>query len=65
MDNRFVSSLYIIGGILLFMFAAGDLLYKLFFMLMALSLINTGLRMQGMPSLHLLVRLWFDEMRWW
>ena len=55
--------LFIVGGLVMLFFALGDLLFRLVLGFIALSLINYGMRLRGMPPLQLLLPMFF--MRRW
>jgi hypothetical protein len=55
--NQLIGLLCIVGGGVMIMFALGDLLMRFLVGLMALALINYGLRLRGLPPLQLLIPL--------
>ncbi len=70
--NHIVVMFCIIIGIVVIVVALGDLLVRVFVALAALSLINYGLRLRGLPPLQLLLPLlisrsgrgrWFNQWR--
>ena len=68
--NHIVGLLCIIVGIAIVVVALGDLLVRVLVALLALSLINYGLRLRGLPPLQLLIPLlatsrgrWFNQWR--
>lgn len=68
--NHIVGLLCIILGIVIVVVALGDLLVRVLIALLALSLINYGLRLRGLPPLQLLIPLlatgrgrWFNQWR--
>ena len=68
--NHIVGLFCIITGIVIVVVALGDLLVRVLVALLALSLINYGLRLRGLPPLQLLVPLlisrrghWFNQWR--
>jgi hypothetical protein len=68
--NHIVGVLCIIAGIIIVAVALGDLLLRVIVALAALSLINYGLRLRGLPPLQLLLPLlassrgrWFNQWR--
>jgi hypothetical protein len=68
--NHIVGLLCIIVGIAIVVVALGDLLVRVLVALLALSLINYGLRLRGLPPLQLLIPLlatsrgrWFNQGR--
>jgi len=62
--NHVLGILCIIAGIIIIIFALGDLLLRLIIALLALSLINYGLRLRGLPPLQLLIPLLASRNRW-
>jgi hypothetical protein len=69
-SNHIIGLLCIISGMVIIAFALGDLLVRVFVALAALSLINYGLRLRGLPPLQLLLPLlassrgrWFNQWR--
>ncbi len=70
--NHVVGLFCIIIGIVVITVALGDLLVRVFVALAALSLINYGLRLRGLPPLQLLLPMlasrsgsgrWFNQWR--
>jgi sugar phosphate permease len=70
--NHIVGLFCIIIGIVIIAVALGDLLVRVIVALAALSLINYGLRLRGLPPLQLLIPLlasrsgrgrWFNQWR--
>jgi hypothetical protein len=55
--NHLLGLLCIITGIAIIVFTLGSLLLKLAIGIMALSLINYGLKLRGLPPLQLLIPL--------
>ena len=55
--NHFFGLFCITAGCILIFVALGSLLFRLLLGLMALSLINYGLRLRGLPPLQILVPL--------
>lgn len=59
----------IVVGIVIIAIALGDLLLRVIIALLALSLVNYGLRLRGLPPLQLLIPLmarqghWFNRWR--
>ena len=62
--NYVLGILCIIAGIVIIIFAVGDLLLRLIIALFALFLINYGLRLRGLPPLQLLIQLLASRNRW-
>lgn len=58
-----ISTLCVIAGIAIIIFALGDLLLRVLIALMALSLINYGLRLRGLPPLQMLIPLLISRQR--
>jgi len=63
-NNRILGFLSIVAGIVIAIIAVGDLLLRIVIALVALSLINYGLRLAGMPPLQLLIPLMINRRRW-
>ena len=61
--HRYRATIYLIIGILLFMFSVGTFLFRISLALLGLSLINQGLRLKGLPPLHFMLQSWFDSFR--
>lgn len=68
--NHIVGIFCIVIGIVIVSVALGDLLLRVIISLAALSLINYGLRLRGLPPLQLLLPLlassrgsWFNQWR--
>lgn len=55
--NHLLGMLCIITGVVIILFVLGDLLFRIAVALMALSLINYGLRLRGLPPLQTLIPL--------
>ncbi|HSC25287.1 MAG TPA: hypothetical protein VLB80_03680 [Candidatus Babeliales bacterium] len=62
--NHVVGLFCIMGGLIIIITVLGTLLFKLFVGLAALSLINYGLRLRGLPPLQLLLPLMASRKRW-
>jgi len=62
--NNILGVLCIVGGIAIIMVALGDLLIRMIVALAALSLINYGLRLRGLPPLQMLLPLLASRRRW-
>ncbi len=62
--NQVLGVLCIIAGIAITMVALGDLLVRVVVALAALSLINYGLRLRGLPPLQLLLPMLASRGRW-
>lgn len=63
-SNHALGILCIIAGVVVIVFAVGDLLARLIIALLALSLINYGLRLRGLPPLQLLIPMIASRNRW-
>jgi hypothetical protein len=63
-QNYLIGLLCIIAGIVIAILAIGDLLLRVIIALAALSLINYGLRLRGLPPLQLLIPLLASKKRW-
>ncbi|HEX4069060.1 MAG TPA: hypothetical protein VHX42_03090 [Candidatus Babeliales bacterium] len=63
--NHTVGLFCIIIGIVVIVVALGDLLVRVIIALAALSLINYGLRLRGLPPLQLLVPLLINNRKRW
>jgi len=57
--NKWFGLLFIILGIVLLIFAIGDLLLRIIIGLSAFALINHGLQLRGLPPLKILIPLFF------
>ena len=62
--NHIIGLFCIIIGIVVVAIALGDLLLRVIIALLALSLINYGLRLRGLPPLQLLIPLIASRKRW-
>ncbi len=62
-SNHLIGILCIIAGMIIIAFALGDLLIRIGITLMALSLINYGLRLRGLPPLQVLIPLLMSRNR--
>ena len=62
--NHILGSLCIVAGIAVIIVALGSLLLRVIVGLAALSLINYGLRLRGLPPLQLLIPLIASRKRW-
>lgn len=63
-NNHLIGMFCIIAGIVVIIFAVGDLLLRVLMAIGALSLINYGLRLRGLPPLQLLLPLLANRRRW-
>ena len=61
--NHALGFVCVITGIVIAVCAVGDLLLRVLITLAALSLINYGLRLRGLPSLPLLIQLMASRRR--
>ncbi len=62
--NHILGTVSIIAGIVVIIVALGDLLVRVLVALAALSLINYGLRLRGLPPLQILLPLLVSRNRW-
>jgi hypothetical protein len=62
--NHILGTLAVIAGIVVIIVALGDLLVRVLVALAALSLINYGLRLRGLPPLQILLPLLVSRNRW-
>ena len=62
--NHILGALCIVVGIVVVIVALGDLLLRVVISLAALSLVNYGLRLRGLPPLQLLLPLIASRKRW-
>jgi len=62
--NHILGALCIVLGIVVVVVALGDLLVRVVVSLAALSLVNYGLRLRGLPPLQLLLPLIASRKRW-
>lgn len=53
----------IIFGIVVFVVATGDIIFRVLGVLIALVLVNYGLQLIGKPSLSIMAQEWFNQMR--
>ncbi|MEX0940191.1 MAG: hypothetical protein WDZ41_02435 [Candidatus Babeliales bacterium] len=63
-QHQFQGLLFLIGGIILLVLSAGELLARVILMLIALGMINYGLRLRGEPPLIMFInqirnRFWY------
>lgn len=63
-SNHILGFICIIAGIVIALFAVGDLLLRVLITIAALSLINYGLRLRGLPPLQLLIPMLANRRRW-
>ena len=63
-QNHIIGLLCIIAGIVIIVVALGNILARVGVALVALSLINYGLRLRGLPPLQLLIPLVARKNRW-
>ena len=61
--NHSLGLLCIIAGMMIIVYSLGDLLFRVAVALMALSLINYGLRLRGLPPLQMLIPLLMSRHR--
>ncbi|HLJ31781.1 MAG TPA: hypothetical protein VKU36_05045 [Candidatus Babeliales bacterium] len=62
--NQIAGLFCIVIGIVIIAFALGDLLVRVVIAFFALSLVNYGLRLRGLPPLQLLLPLLAQRGRW-
>jgi hypothetical protein len=62
--NHVLGTVCIIGGLILILFTLGDLLVRLIITVCALSVINYGLKLRGLPPLQVLIPLLANRRRW-
>jgi len=62
--NLLVGSLCIIAGVVIIVLVLGDLLVRVVVGLVALALINYGLKLRGLPPLQMLLPLIVSRKRW-
>jgi hypothetical protein len=62
--NHIFGLFCIIVGLVIIMIALGDFLFRVVIALAALSLINYGLRLRGLPPLQMLLPLIASRKRW-
>ena len=58
-----VGVIAIVVGVIVFVAAAGDIIFRVLGVILAISLINHGLQLMGKASLFSLIQNWFDQMR--
>ena len=63
-SNHILGMACILVGIVVIVIALGDLLFRVVIALAALSLINYGLRLRGLPPLQVLLPLMATRRRW-
>lgn len=69
-ENYFMNSNHILGlvcilaGIAIVLCAVGNLLVRLLITVAAISLINYGLKLRGLPPLQLLIPMLANRRRW-
>ena len=63
-SNHVLGLLCTIAGVAIIVVAVGDLLLRIIIALIALSLINYGLRLRGLPPLQVLIPLMASRNRW-
>lgn len=63
-SNHVLGLLCIITGIVVAVFAIGDLLFRVLIAVASLALINYGLRLRGLPPLQMLIPLLASRKRW-
>jgi hypothetical protein len=63
-SNHILGFLCIVVGVVIIIWALGDLLIRFLIALAAFSLINYGLRLRGLPPLPILIQLVASRNRW-
>jgi len=58
-----VGAAAIIFGVVVFVVATGDIIFRVMGVLLALALVNHGLGLMGKPPFLVLVQDWFDQVR--
>lgn len=53
----------VIFGVVVFIVATGDIIFRAMGVILALVLVNHGLRLMGKPPLLVLIQDWFDQVR--
>ena len=61
---RIRGTVFIFMGALLLFVVAGDIIVRLLLGIVALYLINYGLRLRGFPPTHTMAYSWFDQLYW-
>lgn len=59
--NHILGLLCIVAGVAVVFVALGDLLFRVIVALIALSLINYGLRLRGLPPMQLLIPMLINK----
>jgi len=62
--NHIFGAVCIVAGVAVIIFTLGDLLLRIIIGLAAISLINYGLKLRGLPPLQLLIPLLARRNRW-
>lgn len=62
--KHILGTLCIVAGLVVVMIALGDLLLRVLVSLAALSLVNYGLNLRGLPPLQMLVPMMASRRRW-
>lgn len=62
--NNFLGLICVIAGLIIVVFALGNILVRLLISVLALSLINYGLKLRGLPPLQILIPLIANRKRW-
>jgi hypothetical protein len=62
--NNFLGLICVIAGLIIVFFALGNILVRLLISVLALSLINYGLKLRGLPPLQVLIPLIANRNRW-
>lgn len=60
-SNHILGLLSIVAGLVIILMAVGDLLFRIIVALVALSLINYGLRLRGLPPMQLLIPMLINK----
>ena len=62
-NNSNVGIAAVIFGVVVFVVATGDIIFRVLGILIALVLVNYGLQLMGRPSLSVMAHEWFNQMR--
>lgn len=62
-NNSNIGIAAVIFGIIVFVVATGDIIFRVMGILIALVLVNYGLQLMGKPSLSIMAQEWFNQMR--
>jgi len=62
--NQLLGLICIVAGCTIIVVVIGELLLRLIIALLGLAVINSGLRLRGLPPLQILVPLMMNRKRW-